>query len=209
MCRLSGEKKKEKRKEKRATECLPKAVRQLSRRPWRLHVRPAQFQSPNSFHTQPYLHTIQQAPWQATSELIHNSKDGQKCHCPPIPSLTPMGPLVLHTKLGCLGGIRGAGVGAEPSSLPKDTHPSVTSRSRGLWCECPKIPKLGDTPPAPYLPSEERDLESTGRTILVHAAKPRRAGVGTEYPGDDARSSFSHPLGTHAPFSERSVGSSG
>lgn len=88
---------------------------------------------------------------------------------------------------------QGAGEGAEPRSRSKDTHPSVTSRSRGLWCECPKIPKLGDTPPTPYLPSEERDPESTGRTILVHAAKPRRAGAGIQYPGYGARSSFSHP----------------
>lgn len=70
----------------------------------------------------------------------------------------------------------GRGVGGGTWFFLKRHPPfSVTSRSRELWCEFPKIPKLNDTPPAPYLTNEERGPESIGRTILVHPAKPQQS----------------------------------
>lgn len=146
-------------------------------------LRPAQLQSPNSFLTQPYLHTTRQAPWQAISELLH-STPGHKNHCPPTPSLTVSRLLVLPTKLGWLGRQKRAGrEGEERSSSSKDPPFSVTSRSRGLWCEFPKIPKLTDTSPAPYLTNEETEAQrAEAKLFWFIQQSPSRARVGTRAP---------------------------
>lgn len=57
----------------------------------------------------------------------------------------------------------------------------VTSRPKGLWCELPKIPKLNNTSPAPYLTKEKTVAQRAQAELFCFIQKsPIRARVGTQ-----------------------------